>query len=65
MVQLKLGEPKYVVEGSSLVLIRLAGYLVTVDIVVVSNLGGFTLQWIAWLFLPKSGLRYVELRNVV
>ena len=45
-----------VVEGSSLVLLRLAGYLVTVDVVVVLNLGDFTLQWIAWLFLPTYRL---------
>ena len=63
MVQFEIGGA-CVVESSSLVSLRLAGCLVPVDVVVISNLGDFTLQWIAGLSLPKSGLQYVELRNV-
>ena len=54
-------------EGSSLVIIRLARYLVTVDIVVVSDLDGSASQWIEWLLLTKNlgfyKLSYVVLYN--
>ena len=56
-----------VVEGSSLVIICLARYLVTVDIVVVSDLDGSASQWIEWLLLTKNlgfyKLSYVVLYN--